>query len=84
MLPTVWPLWTNSRLLHKECGPQCGPLGGAERPTLCGGTNRNFLGGSTRYVGRIDPGRIDRGADRPAPNRDMAMAMLILFLCQVV
>ena len=36
---------------RKECGPQCGPLGGAERPTLWGGTTRNFWGGSTRYVG---------------------------------
>jgi len=42
-------------------------IGEAERPTLWGGTTRNFWGGSTRYEGRIDPGRIDHGADRPAP-----------------
>ena len=42
-----------------------GPLGGAERPTLWGGTTHNFWGGSTRYVGRSTlggstMGRIDR------------------------
>ena len=35
------------------------PLGGAERPTLWGGTTCNFGGGTTHYVGQIDP----RGAD---------------------
>jgi len=34
-------------------------LVGAERPAT--------LGGMTPYVGRIDPGRIDHGADPPAP-----------------
>jgi len=48
---------------------QCLYVIGAERPVLGAERPRN-RGGTTAFgedVGRIDPGRIDSGADRPVP-----------------
>jgi len=40
---------------------------GAERPVILGAERPATWGGTTHYMGRIDPGRIDHGADQPAP-----------------